>query len=301
MKELLVISGKGGTGKTTIVGAFAGLAKDSFPCETTVLADCDVDAADLHLILKPSVRRTNEFFGLKKATIDPAKCDNCGECAKVCRFDAIAMHEESIKIEPVSCEGCAVCFHICPSQAINMKDVIAGHWFVSDTIYGPLVHAKLGVAEENSGKLVMEVRREARRIAETRGSRLIICDGPPGVGCPVISSMSGVDLALIVTEPTIAGVHDMERLYTLANGFDVEVVVCINKYDLDYKISRDIREFCRTHDIDMVGRIPFDEEVVKALVKGEPIISPDLTSGKSESPAANATRQLWAEILNRLS
>ncbi len=300
MKELLVISGKGGTGKTTIVGAFAGLAKDSFPTETTVLADCDVDAADLHLILNPSVRETKEFFGLKRATLDPAKCNNCGACREVCRLDAIAEHENHIKIEPISCEGCAVCFHICPNQAISMKDVTAGRWFVSDTVYGPLVHAKLGVAEENSGKLVMEVRREARRIAETLGSSLIICDGPPGIGCPVISSMSGVDLALIVTEPTVAGIHDMERLYTLAEGFDVELAVCINKYDLDYEISADIEEFCRKRNIDVAGRVPFDEEVVKALGRGEPIISLGHTGRVSESPAAKAIEQLWAEIFNRL-
>lgn len=300
MKELLVISGKGGTGKTTIVGAFAGLAKDSFPCKTTVLVDCDVDAADLHLILKPNVRETNEFFGLRRATLDSAKCNNCGACRKVCRFDAIAEHEGHIKIESISCEGCAVCFHICPNQAISMKDVIAGRWFVSDTVYGPLVHAKLGVAEENSGKLVMEVRREARRIAETLESSLIICDGPPGIGCPVISSMSGVDLALIVTEPTVAGIHDMERLYTLADGFGVEVVLCINKYDLDYRISADIEEFCRTHNIDVAGRVPFDEEVVKTLARGEPIISPGHTSRVSQITAAKAIEQLWAEISSRL-
>ncbi|HXL03382.1 MAG TPA: ATP-binding protein [Bacillota bacterium] len=300
MKELLVISGKGGTGKTTIVGAFAGLAKDSFPCKMTVLADCDVDAADLHLILKPDVRETKEFFGLKRASMDRMKCNNCGECRKICRFDAITAHEGRVKIEPISCEGCAVCFHICPNQAISMKDVIAGHRFVSDTIYGPLVHAKLGVAEENSGKLVTEVRREARRIAETLDSPLIICDGPPGIGCPVISSMSGVDLALIVTEPTIAGIHDMERLYSLARDFDVEVAVCINKYDLDYEMSADIEEFCSAHSVDMAGRVPFDEEVVKALVKGEPIIPSRSTGQDRESPAANSIRQLWAEIFNRL-
>jgi MinD superfamily P-loop ATPase len=301
MKELLVISGKGGTGKTTIVGAFAGLAKDTPLAENTVLVDCDVDAADLHLILNPGIREEKEFFGLKKATFDPAKCDNCGACIDVCRFDAITTHEGHIKIEPISCEGCTVCYHVCPNQAISMKDVIAGHWFVSDTVYGPLVHAKLGVAEENSGKLVMEVRREARRVAETLDSRLIICDGPPGIGCPVISSMSGVDLALIVTEPTVAGIHDMERLYALANGFDIEVVVCINKYDLDYEISADIEEFCHAHDIDIVGKVRFDEEVVKALVKGKPIISPGSAGRNPDSPAAKAIRQLWAETLNRLS
>jgi MinD superfamily P-loop ATPase len=296
MKELLVISGKGGTGKTTIVGAFASLAKASSLTNDTVLADCDVDAADLHLILKPSIRETKEFLGLKKAALDPTKCDNCRACVDVCRFDAITAHEESVEIEPISCEGCAVCSHICPKHAISMEDVVAGHWFVSDTPYGPLVHAKLGIAEENSGKLVMEVRREARRIAETIESRLIISDGPPGIGCPVISSMSGVDLALIVTEPTVAGVHDMERLYALACGFDIEVMVCINKYDLDYEVSAEIEEYCDARNIAVAGKVPFDEEVVKALVKGEPIISPEHTDEDSKSPAARAVEQLWDEV-----
>jgi MinD superfamily P-loop ATPase len=301
MKELLVISGKGGTGKTTMVGAFAGLANDTPLTKDTVLVDCDVDAADLHLILKPSITEKKEFFGLKKANLDPAKCNNCGACAGVCRFGAIASHDGIVKIESISCEGCKVCYRVCPNQAISMEDVIAGHWFISDTPYGPMVHARLGIAEENSGKLVMEVRREAKRIAEILGSRLIISDGPPGIGCPVISSMSGVDLALIVTEPTIAGVHDMERLHSLADGFDVEVVVCINKHDLDYHVSAGIEEFCYTHGIDIVGRVPFDEEVVKALARGEPIISPGSTCRESKSPAARATEQVWAEVVERLS
>jgi MinD superfamily P-loop ATPase len=301
MKELLVVSGKGGTGKTTIVGAFAVLAENSLPAGNTVFVDCDVDAADLHLILNPNIREKGEFLGLKKAALDPAKCKNCGACIEVCRFEAITSHEGLVKIKPISCQGCAVCHHVCPNQAISMKDVVAGHWFVSDTPYGPMVHAKLGVAEENSGKLVMEVRRKARRIAETLGSRLIICDGPPGIGCPVISSMSGVDLALIVTEPTVAGVHDMERLYTLANSFDIEVMVCINKYDLDQQISADIEKFCRRHNIDVAGRVQFDQEVVKALARGEPIIPSSQTGQNSESPASKAIEQLWAKILSCLS
>ena len=190
--------------------------------------------------------------------------------------------------------------YVCPEHAISMEDVVAGHWFVSDTPYGPLVHAKLGIAEENSGKLVMEVRREARRIAETLGADLIISDGPPGIGCPVISSMSGVDLALIVTEPTVAGVHDMERLYSLADGFDIEVMVCINKYDLDKDVSTEIEEYCHTHDITVAGKVPFDEEVVKALVKREPLISPKRTDDTSNGPAAKAVFQLWDDVRRKL-
>lgn len=311
MKELLVVSGKGGTGKTTIVGTLAVLAKDTPLIRNPVLADCDVDAADLHLILNPATKESKEFFGLKKAGLDRDKCDNCGECIPVCRFDAITSHNGIIRLDPISCEGCGVCYRVCPRQAITMEDFIAGHWFVSDTPYGPMVHARLGIAEENSGKLVMGVRREARRIAETLESNLIISDGPPGIGCPVISAMTGVDLVLIVTEPTVAGIHDMERLYNLAKGFDVEVAVCINKYDLDSETSADIEGFCHAHNIYVAGKIAFDERVVKALTRGEPIIMPRrrMSSGAQRTSSdphslpdttARAIEELWTKIVVRL-
>ncbi len=327
MKELLVISGKGGTGKTSIVGAFAVLA------DSKVLADCDVDAADLHLLLDPTVRTTNEFWAGKQAVLDPAMCRECGVCAEVCRFGAIngggSMSVRGIgsvdnaglpKIDPVSCEGCGVCARACPHGAISMEDVMSGHWFVSDTAYGPMVHARLGAAQENSGKLVTEVRREARSIAEGQGLEYIITDGPPGIGCPVISSMSGVDLALIVSEPTVSGVHDMKRVIELAHHFGVKAAVCINKYDLDEGSAGQIEEYCQSDGVEVAGKIPFDEEVVGALVRGVPVVAHDGRgvgtaragadgadrsgpagfAGCTEGKAARAMRELWARVVDCL-
>ncbi|MEW6227842.1 MAG: ATP-binding protein [Bacillota bacterium] len=291
MKELLVISGKGGTGKTSIVGAFAVLA------ESKVLADCDVDAADLHLLLEPTVRETREFYGSKKAVLDREKCTGCGVCMEVCRFDAITMGKGRIGIDRVSCEGCAVCSFACPRGAIAMEDNLSGHWFISDTPYGPLVHARLGVAEENSGKLVTQVRQEARSIAQSQGLEYIITDGPPGIGCPVISSISGVDLALIVTEPTVAGTHDMERVLGLARHFNVHAMVCINKYDLDEGKAEEIERYCHDEGIQVAGRIPFDEEVVNALVRGLPAVAgADSGSDRREGKASKAIRELWVNV-----
>lgn len=329
VKELLVISGKGGTGKTSIVGAFAVLA------ENKVLADCDVDAADLHLLLGPTIRETREFYGSKKATIDQVRCVRCGRCAEACRFGAIMEREDAIikdaiikdaiiedtpievgdagierkrndtevtyRVDPISCEGCAVCYHICPEDVITMKDNLSGHWFISDTRYGPLIHARLGIAEDNSGKLVAEVRRQARSIAESQGLNYIITDGPPGIGCPVISSISGVDLALIVTEPTVAGRHDMERILHLARHFDIETMVCINKYDLDEGKTEEIEYYCHEKGVGVAERIPFDEEVVHALVRGLPLIDygrsrPNNGKGK----ASKAMRELWEKVSSRL-
>ncbi|NPV52702.1 MAG: 4Fe-4S binding protein [Firmicutes bacterium] len=299
MRELLVISGKGGTGKTSLVGAFAALA------ENKVLADCDVDAADLHLLLKPTVRETHEFYGSKKAVINQGECARCGRCVQACRFAAVIEHsiaqpiarctightnnDKSYEVNPIYCEGCSVCYHVCPQGAITMEDRLSGHWFISDTRYGPLVHARLGIAEENSGKLVMEVRKAARTMAEMNGAKYIITDGPPGIGCPVISSMSGADLALVVTEPTVSGKHDMERILELARYFNVKGVVCINKYDLDEKKSEEIEQ-CRDEGIEVVGRIPFDEEVVHALMKGVPMVD-------HAKYASKAVTQIWERLV----
>ncbi|MCR4403641.1 MAG: ATP-binding protein [Firmicutes bacterium] len=302
MKELLVVSGKGGTGKTSLVGAFAVLA------ENKVLADCDVDASDLHLLLKPQVRETKEFYGSKKAVLHSERCNGCLVCVDVCRFGAISVGRSGrrsvlqgeIRIDPVSCEGCAVCSHACPQGAITMAENLSGHWFISDTPYGPLVHARLGVAEENSGKLVTQVRRQARSIAEERGSGYIITDGPPGIGCPVISSISGVDLALIVTEPTVAGSHDMARILELARHFGVNAMVCINKYDLDEGRTEDIERYCRREGIRLAGRIPFDEEVVNALARGAPAVMSPAGAGRTEGRASRAMREVWTEVSSRL-
>ncbi len=263
MKEIVVLSGKGGTGKTTIVGSLAALAKG------TALADCDVDAADLHLLLRPTVAEEHEFWSGSSATIDERKCNQCSLCEERCRFRAI----QNYKVDAIACEGCGLCSQICPTQAISMKDNLAGKWFVSETAYGPLVHARLGVAQENSGKLVATVRRKAKEIAKKRGLAYIISDGPPGIGCPVISSLSGADLALLITEPTLSGRYDLERVLGVCSHFGVPALVGINKYDINEENTRIIEEHCSTRGVKVVGRIPFDNIVTEAMVHGQPLVA----------------------------
>jgi MinD superfamily P-loop ATPase len=262
MKELVVLSGKGGTGKTSIVASFAALA------QSKVLADCDVDAADLHLILQPTMRVNHEFWSGQVAVIDEEKCTQCGLCQELCRFGAI----KDFRVDPVSCEGCGFCFHICPPEAIIMQENMSGHWFISDTKYGPLVHARLGIAQENSGKLVALVRQQARGIAESNGLDYIISDGPPGIGCPVISSLSGADLALLVTEPTQSGIHDLERVLDVCRHFGIPVLVCVNKYDINEDNTRRIEDYCLGQGLEFVAKIPFDNLVTEAIVKGVPVV-----------------------------
>jgi MinD superfamily P-loop ATPase len=261
MKELVVLSGKGGTGKTSIVASFAALA------QSKVLADCDVDAADLHLVLQPTMRVNHEFWSGQVAVIDEEKCTQCGLCQDLCRFGAI----NDFRVDPVSCEGCGFCFHICPDEAIIMKENMSGHWFISDTKYGPLVHARLGIAQENSGKLVALVRQQARGIAESERLDYIISDGPPGIGCPVISSLSGADLALLVTEPTQSGIHDLERVLDVCRHFGIPALVCVNKYDINEDNSRKIEDYCLSQGLEVVAKIPFDNVVTEAIVKGVPV------------------------------
>ena len=262
MKEVVVLSGKGGTGKTTIVGSFAALA------QSKVLADCDVDAADLHLLLSPSERQKSEFWSGQMACIDDDRCTQCGLCQELCRFNAI----KDFRVDPVSCEGCGFCSHICPAEAITMKENMSGYWFISDTRYGPLVHARLGIAQENSGKLVAVVRQQAKKIAEEQGLDYIISDGPPGIGCPVISSLSGVSLALLVTEPTLSGMHDLERVLSVCQHFGVPARVCINKYDLNEENSRHIESQCLSQGVKVAGMIPFDNVVTESIVQGVPVV-----------------------------
>jgi MinD superfamily P-loop ATPase len=280
MREIVVLSGKGGTGKTSIVGSLAALAKGK------VLADCDVDAADLHLLLKPAVRQENEFWSGQLAQIDEAKCTQCGLCQELCRFDAV----KDYKVDPIACEGCGFCSHICPEEAITMRENMSGHWFISDTNYGPLVHARLGIAQENSGKLVAQVRQEARRIADEGGFDYIISDGPPGIGCPVISSLSGASLALMVTEPTLSGIHDLERVLGVSGHFGVPAAVCINKYDLNEENSRRIEDYCQDQGIKVAARIPFDNAVTEAIVRGLPVV--EYTDSKVSQEIAG----LWEVI-----
>jgi MinD superfamily P-loop ATPase len=280
MKELVVLSGKGGTGKTSIVGSLAALAKRK------VLADCDVDAADLRLLLNPAVKEETEFWSGQVAHIDPEICIQCGLCQDLCRFDAI----KDYTVEPVSCEGCGFCSQVCPVEAITMRENLSGHWFVSETRYGPLVHARLGIAQENSGKLVAQVRQKARQIAEAEALDYIISDGPPGIGCPVISSLSGASLALLVTEPTLSGMHDLERVLGVSRHFGVPAVVCINKYDLNEENTRQIESYCLSQGITVAARIPFDNAVTEALVHGVPVVE------YSAGGVAQEIERLWADV-----
>jgi len=281
MKQIVVISGKGGTGKSVITASFASLAKNK------VMADCDVDAADLYLLLHPVVKETHQFSGGKTAFIEESRCSQCGECQEVCRFEAI----DNYVVDPISCEGCGICFYICPEKAIKMVDNLSGKWFVSETKYGPFVHAKLGIAEENSGKLVTLVRQNAKLIAEKEKRDFVIIDGPPGIGCPVIASLSGVDIALIVTEPTLSGIHDLERVAGVAHHFGIKGAVCINKYDLNLIVTQRIEEYCRNNSIELVGKIPFDISVTEALVRGLPIVE------YSDNHVTEEIKNLWEKIL----
>ncbi len=262
MKEVVVLSGKGGTGKTSIVGSLAAIAPGK------VLADCDVDAADLHLLLRPTIKEESEFWGGQVAFIDEEKCTRCGLCQKMCHCGAIKDKE----VVPLSCEGCGFCSLICSAEAVIMKERLSGHWFVSDTSYGPLLHARLGVGQENSGKLVALVRQKARAVAEKENIDYIISDGPPGIGRPVISSLSGAHLALLVTEPTLSGAQDLERVLGVCRRFDVAPVVCINKYDLNEENTRQIEDYCLSQGVSVVSRVPFDNVVTEAMVQGVPVV-----------------------------
>ncbi len=284
MKELVVLSGKGGTGKTSIVGSLAVLA------ERKVLADCDVDAADLHLLLNPSVKEQTEFWSGQTAHIDRDRCIECGLCQDLCRFDAI----KDYTVDPISCEGCGLCYQVCPVEAITMKESLSGQWFISETKYGPLVHARLGIAQENSGKLVAQVRQQAKQIAEEQNLEYIISDGPPGIGCPVISSLSGAKLALLVTEPTLSGIHDLERAFGICRHFGIPAVVCINKYDLNEDNSRQIESYCARQGISVTSKIPFDNVVTEALVHGVPVVEYSTDSVSQE------IEKLWHDISRTL-
>lgn len=295
MKELVVISGKGGTGKTSIVAAFAALAKKA------VLADCDVDAADLHLLLQPDIKQSHDFSGGKLASVITEKCIGCGRCEEVCNFDAAIFNgpandvvEITYTIDSIACEGCSVCVHFCPVDAIEFKDAINGKWFVSDTRFGPMLHAKLGIAEENSGKLVSLIRKEAKRIAAEQNRNLIIVDGSPGIGCPVIASIAGADLVLVVTEPTIAAQHDLDRVAELTEHFKIPTVVCINKYDINVKIAKAIEKESLERNLKVVGKIAYDVAVTKAQIAAKSIVEYS-SNGLKEQIVS-----LWESVLDTL-
>lgn len=295
MKELVVISGKGGTGKTSIVASFAALAKNK------VLADCDVDAPDLHLILQPRIRHREPFSGGKKARIEPELCTACGICEEVCRFDAV-IHQpgegeddsDVFTIDPIACEGCGVCAYFCPEDAIPFEEVVNGEWFVSETRHGPMVHARLGIAEENSGKLVSVVRQQARDVAKEKQLPLVIIDGSPGIGCPVIASVTGADLVLIVTEPTLSGLHDLERVGELTSHFGIPTMVCINKYDLNGEMTGRIEAAARARGMKVLGRLRYDVAVTKAQVVGKAAVE------DNASAVADEIRALWKRVSEEL-
>lgn len=285
MQEVVVLSGKGGTGKTSIVGSFAALVKSK------VLVDCDVDAATLHLLLQPAIREKHEFWSGQVAVINEEKCTQCGLCQEQCRFAAI----KDFNVDTLSCEGCGFCSHICPAEAITMKENMAGHWFISDTRYGSLVHARLGIAQENSGKLVALVRQQARQMAEKEGANYIISDGPPGIGCPVISSLSGANVALLVTEPTLSGIHDLERVLGVCQHFGVPALMCINKYDINEDNTRQIEKFCLGQGVEVATRIPFDNTVTKAMVAGLPVVE------YSRNGVSHQIEELWELVSKSLT
>jgi MinD superfamily P-loop ATPase len=283
MKELVILSGKGGTGKTSLTASFAALAKGCMLC------DADVDAADLHLLMQPEIRKRTDFQAGGLAVIDPERCSGCGTCIEMCRWSAIG---KDFVVDGIACEGCGVCVDFCPGQAIDFPIKTCGQWFISETRFGPMVHARLGIAEENSGKLVTLVRRQARQLAEARGLDLIITDGPPGVGCPVIASVGGATGVVIVTEPTVSGIHDMARAIELCRHFKVPVSVCINKFDLNPANSDSIETMARNGGLPVVGRVPFDPAFTRAMVQGKTLLEFD-----GNGTAGEHLRQVWSAIM----
>ncbi len=279
--EIAVISGKGGTGKTTFSAAFAALAED------IVIADCDVDAPDMHILLQPNVRETMEFQGSKVASIDNDLCTECGICIENCRFGAAVPPE----INAIACEGCGVCSYLCPEKAVTMKERVSGMLYYSETRFGPMSHAKLLPGEGNSGKLVTDVRRQAQEMAKERGSDHILIDGSPGIGCPVIATIAGSGLGVIVTEPTMAGIHDMSRVAELLNRFKIPAAVIVNKYDLNLENAERIRRYCDESGLYMLGTVPFDSTMTKSMVAAKtfPEYAPD-------HDITDLMRLMWSEI-----
>lgn len=288
MKEILIVSGKGGTGKTSIVGSFAHLA------ESKIMVDCDVDASDLHLLLSPRSTEKHAFKSGVKARVEVDKCSSCGMCAELCQFNSITMNETA-EISELNCEGCGVCAHFCPEEAIILEENHCGSWYIADTEYGTLVHAQLFAGEENSGKLVSFVKSKARELAEETATELILIDGAPGVGCPVIASLSNVDLAVVVTEPTLSGKHDLERILDLTDHFKIPAMICINKWDLHPEMSDEIAAACKKRGVDLLGKIPFDPMVIDCQLQGLPVTSSD------SSPAGKSIRNIWTDLQKKIS
>ena len=285
LTELAVVSGKGGTGKTSIVASFAALAGD------LVLADCDVDAADLHLVLAPDVLERADFVSGHDAVVVEERCDGCDECVAACRFDAITRSDGAAipTVDPVACEGCGVCRYVCPAGAVILVPRHCGERFVSDTRCGPMVHARLGIAAENSGKLVTTVRAEARRVAAARGLGMVLIDGPPGIGCPVIASITGSTAVLAVAEPSVSGEHDLARVLDLARHFDIPAAVCVNRWDLSAEATERIETLARIRGAELAGRVRYDPAVTDAQLRG-------LSVAELGGDAADDIRALWRRV-----
>lgn len=290
MNELVICSGKGGTGKTSVTASLAALAEDF------VLADCDVDAANLHLVARPTVVESHPFIAGRIAGIRSDDCGDCGVCASQCRFGAIDVIDGRHVINALACEGCGVCVHFCPDEAIDFPDRRCGEWQLSETAFGPMVHARLEVGAENSGKLVSLVREQARKRAEDLNLDLVLVDGPPGIGCPVTAALTGADLTLLVTEPSLSGLHDLKRIARLAAHFRVPAMVCINKYDLSPELTAQVEDYCRQEDLPLIGRIPFEPQVNEAQAAGRSLI--ELAP---HSAAAHELVTIWHRIEHRLA
>jgi MinD superfamily P-loop ATPase len=286
MKKIAVISGKGGTGKTMITGALATLAEGEL-----VFADCDVDAANLELLFEPEIETTEPYHGMQVAEIDQNLCIQCGNCEEYCRFGAIKYQDDRFVVDPVKCEGCAVCTLVCPANATSMKDRDSGKIFYSRTDRGPLAHARLEPGSGTTGLLVSEVKKRVNERAGTRD--MLITDGPPGIGCPLIATVTGMDAVLIVTEPSTSGLHDMERVVKVARNFGVDIYVAINKYNLEESVAARIEKYCEEEGIPVVGKIPFDPTVIEAIRNRIPVTAYDC-------PAADALREMWADLVSRL-
>lgn len=294
MIKLVILSGKGGTGKTSVTAAFAKLSIRNNKLRP-IFADVDVDASNLELLLDPQILEEHEFVGGSVAIVDHEKCDLCENCIRACRFDAIEEIDQKIIINPISCEGCAACVYQCPSGAIHMESQIAGHWYQSLTNQTKLFHAKLKPAHENSGKLVSKVKEKAIEYGVDNQHNLLLIDGPPGIGCSVIAAITGVNFTLIVTEPSLSGIHDMKRVLKIAEQFKIKSFVCINKYDINLKGTDEIIDFCNSNNLNMVGKIPFDINMTKAMVQGKTIVEFD-----PKAPASLAIEQIWETILEKI-
>lgn len=291
MKEIVVISGKGGTGKTSLTASFAALA------DKAVMVDCDVDAPNLAIVMDPRIEQTSPFVGGKVAVLDPEACNSCGTCVEACRFGALSLDgrvdgqdDETVVVDAKSCEGCGVCVEVCPGDAMRMEPVTGGEWFISRTRHGTLVHARLGIGEDNSGKLVSLVRKEARALAERESFDLLISDGPPGIGCPVIASVSGVDLVLIVVEPTVSAIHDFERVVELTRHFGIPALVCVNKFDLNPTLADSLETLAARLGVEAVGRVPYDKVVVDAQLDLKSVIE------YSNDDVCASIRDIWKKV-----